>query len=685
MTRFLTLCAGIAGVFAAALTALALGSASHAGGPNEPDRFLLRFTDAYLVHEPGGGNPQIVTEGNVLSYGQDWEIVQMRGFLYHMRQSNWEGFYWKVNTSRGEVYRVEGGTFGSLGGSEEVIESISVDPVGDPEDPTRFLLRFSDAYLVYVPGSDTLQITAAGNVLSYGGDWSVTQDDPWVYDMSQNVWQDFHWKVNTAREIAYRVTDETDPCLTDEQLEMGVDVVGGGSATLAYGCVWSAVERPEGEDYPQTNPLAGTAAENVVGKESYTATAPAAMVRVTALDTDASAQVSTSPALSLYGEYDLFLPAGTAGDVLFEITDAASGNTLHRTGPEPLSDGTNLRHLLVPAETAGSGSIAFPEGENTGLFTRVGFVELADIDAQGFAGFSGAPERLRDAPFGGSLRLFGAFTRNFYPETGPGDYCYKIRISEPGGATSYVGDGLNKTRYAVNASGDVMSRSEFLGPMSLGAVDDCYRLTPLSSDPAPGDPSDTIAVFWSYPDMLAHWHTRLRSGAHTVSLELYDTGSGNQVDLVANDNLDAELFLDNRPITLTFDTLNVVRRGTAETDLLDDRCAMARLMGNRELEVDFTAYHPTGFLSAYRLAARSNSGVQVWQEGDSYGAPAWSGTRPPAFEGRPDSASSFTKTSADFTAGPCAYVFDLWAAARTTNGYSRINRAHSQLFYFIEP
>ena len=69
MGRLRALTSGLA---AAAMAALAFAGAGHAGGPEEPDRFLLRFTDAYLVYEPDGGAPQIATEGNVLSYGQDW-------------------------------------------------------------------------------------------------------------------------------------------------------------------------------------------------------------------------------------------------------------------------------------------------------------------------------------------------------------------------------------------------------------------------------------------------------------------------------------------------------------------------------------------------------------------------------------------------------------------------------------
>jgi hypothetical protein len=34
--------------------------------------------------------------------------------------------------------------------------------------------------------------------------------------------------------------------------------------------------------------------------------------------------------------------------------------------------------------------------------------------------------------------------------------------------------------------------------------------------------------------------------------------------------------------------------------------------------------------------------------------------------------------------GSCAYVINISAAARTTNGYSRPYRGHRQLFYYIQ-
>jgi hypothetical protein len=191
-----------------------------------PKRFLLRFSDAYLVYQPGTTTLQIAAVGNVLSYGKDWQVKKMKPYLYHMRQNVWKGFYWKVNTSRKQVYRVRGGTFGQLGGQEEVL-NITVEPVGNPDDPTRYLLRFSDAYLVYQPGTTTLQVTAVGNVLSYGKDWQVKKMKPYLYHMRQKVWKGFYWKVNTSREEVYKVTGGTFGQLGGQStvLDITVDVV----------------------------------------------------------------------------------------------------------------------------------------------------------------------------------------------------------------------------------------------------------------------------------------------------------------------------------------------------------------------------------------------------------------------------------------------------------------------------
>ncbi len=192
-----------------------------------PQRFFLDFTDAYLVYEPGKNILQIITEQMVLSYGGDWERVKVKPYLFHLRQKNWQGFYWMVNTSRKELHRVNGSHFGAIGDSSGPALNCGVDVVGEPDRPTRFFLRFKGAYLVFVPGSKTLQIAAYQNVLSYGADWKKCQLKPYLYNLKQNVWQNFHWKINTSRKEAYRITGGTFCALggTENTLQMGVRVV----------------------------------------------------------------------------------------------------------------------------------------------------------------------------------------------------------------------------------------------------------------------------------------------------------------------------------------------------------------------------------------------------------------------------------------------------------------------------
>ncbi len=201
----------------------------------EPDRFFLDFSDGYIVIQPNTGTIQVVASLTVLSYGGDWELAQLKPYLYHVRLKTWGGFYWKVNTSRREVYKVTGGSFGSLGGSEAVIGGISVDVVGgsNTTPPDRFLLRFSKSYIVYVPASSVLQVTAEGYVLSYGADWEVVKMKDYLYHMKLSTWKGFYWKVNTSRKVVKRVKGAPLGSLggTLEDTNISVRVVGGDTAS----------------------------------------------------------------------------------------------------------------------------------------------------------------------------------------------------------------------------------------------------------------------------------------------------------------------------------------------------------------------------------------------------------------------------------------------------------------------
>lgn len=194
----------------------------------QPERFTLNFSDAYLVHEPQSGTLQITAQGNVLSYGGDWEARRVKSFLYHIRLKTWQGFFWQVNTSRKEVYRNRGGTFGSVLGGTSTDLPFNVDVVGEAgnAEVKRFIIRFPESYMVYAPANDVLQLTAEGNVLSYCSDWQRCKLRSNMYHFKQNNWNSFFWKVNTASKKVWRCRNGVFCQLggSDELLHIKVEV-----------------------------------------------------------------------------------------------------------------------------------------------------------------------------------------------------------------------------------------------------------------------------------------------------------------------------------------------------------------------------------------------------------------------------------------------------------------------------
>jgi len=170
------------------------------------ERFKLVFNDAKLVYVPDSGTLQISSQGNVLSYGKDWKVKKMKTYLYAMKQKNWKDFFWKVNTSRKEVYLIKDVDFGQMGGTSKTLEGIEVEPHGDAMNPDRFTLAFKSAYMAYIPKTKTQQLISEGMVLSYCKDWKVKALKSYLYHFKQNVWKNFYWHVNSSRKSVHKVT-----------------------------------------------------------------------------------------------------------------------------------------------------------------------------------------------------------------------------------------------------------------------------------------------------------------------------------------------------------------------------------------------------------------------------------------------------------------------------------------------
>jgi hypothetical protein len=212
---------------------------------------------------------------------------------------------------------------------------------------------------------------------------------------------------------------------------------------------------------------------------------------------------------------------------------------------------TNVRLIpivesLVEFGAGGAITEAAPTDQYTGIFTRVGKIEVVTevgdsttrlIDA--VSGLATVPPeiadelhtpRYLDAPFGGNLYLFGAFSRSVFEHAGPdGPVFYKIRIDDPtagGTGPVYMTAPLHKTRIEVDfGDGGVDAKRVKVGPSEglhgsppvpttaclEGGEPVCYRLT----SPFEGD-----NVFWTFPDLLALWPTGSLDGARQLTLEI---------------------------------------------------------------------------------------------------------------------------------------------------------------------
>ena len=173
-------------------------------------RFRVTFPQCSLTYVPSSGTLQISANNRVLSYGGDWTVRKIYPYLYHLKLNTWSGFFWMVNTSRKQVFKVTGATFGQLGGNQ-TLQDINVQVVGGANNtqPDRFLLNFTDAYLIYNKAAASLQIVGNNFVLSYGNDWQTAEIYPYLFHLKQNFWSSFFWKVNTSRGEIYEVRDGT--------------------------------------------------------------------------------------------------------------------------------------------------------------------------------------------------------------------------------------------------------------------------------------------------------------------------------------------------------------------------------------------------------------------------------------------------------------------------------------------
>ena len=175
------------------------------GSTAMPQRFFIDVDSLNITFSPQAPHTlQIAVGDRVVSYGQDWEVKKLKPYLFQLRQENWKGFFFQVNTDRKMAQKISGGTFGQLGGKRSYLRG-RVKAVG-PNTRISFS-RLARPYIVVVPKTKAIQVAVQQCVLSYGRDLELAQLTHYIFHFRQKFWKKFHWQINTHRKDVHLIRD----------------------------------------------------------------------------------------------------------------------------------------------------------------------------------------------------------------------------------------------------------------------------------------------------------------------------------------------------------------------------------------------------------------------------------------------------------------------------------------------
>jgi DNA-binding beta-propeller fold protein YncE len=296
------------------------------------------------------------------------------------------------------------------------------------------------------------------------------------------------------------------------------------------------------------------------------------------------------------------------------------------------------------------------------VFTQVGHVPATEIDANGYADTMGSGYfyRVRHAPFGGTINIFGNLS-NFKAQ---GASHYRLLVAKDGG--TYEALSHSWRAYKWNP---VMAKYE---PVTIAPE------TGTTYYPIP-DEYPLQAARWVPPFLMMRWPSGA-NGDYDFKVEIYNKISGPPVSWdplthklpSAANNL--VLKVDNTP-----PQVNIARICQQVTTAVpvSDPCHPRREVQacdivsapNNNYRFVITAYDPNHHLRHYGLTAlwgRNNSDRFIYEHYASHidedGPYQWSGVV--------NESVPIGGWEADCD---CAYTFSLWAAKRTINGYNYIH------------
>ena len=283
------------------------------------------------------------------------------------------------------------------------------------------------------------------------------------------------------------------------------------------------------------------------------------------------------------------------------------------------------------------------------VFLGVGWVPKDKIDpATGLATVSNLHITATDAPFGGTIDIYGNFT-NFKNKYGA--KYYRVDVLPPGSATWAPLTNAWQTDWWNPITGH--SEPKTLAPNAVAppyAGNTLYEIPPEY----PTNPER-----WFPPFIMMRWPTGT-NGLYHFTVELFDAAL-TPITIVGDNSL--ALLVDNDPPQA--DVLNLYQAGSL-TPVPACSIVQSPLVippAKSQFDVEFRAYDPNGHLASYNVwviwGHNQSAGIKSEDYSTHVAAHTWSGVA--------DAKTLYNGASCN-----CAYTFFAQAWKRTINGYWQI-------------
>jgi hypothetical protein len=230
-------------------------------------------------------------------------------------------------------------------------------------------------------------------------------------------------------------------------------------------------------------------------------------------------------------------------------------------------------------------------------------------------------------------------------------------------------DPLSKIKYTISTNGLVIATLVSVGPDANGL----YMRT---------DRADS--GYWTSPDLKLLLNTlSLQNARYDFICRAYATDDPASLVTVSSNSLSrVTLWVDNNQVVV-----NLASVRDQDSNPLSE-CGIVQVATDQQnVEFEFTAYHPSGFLFSYYLASyygRNRFGGYIaldqYAGPHAVSGPFWAGVGP----GTQISNSLPAQVSGSLTNWQtCAYQFQVGAWARTTDGVNRIYWSTFDDHYYI--